>query len=129
MFDMLNNVRAMTTLPATDLKRAKKFYEKLGLKTSSENEWEVQMSSNGSLISIYKREQPTRADHTVLTFEINNIENEVSSLEKNGVRFEDYNLPDLKTEKNHIATMGEDRAAWFKDTEGNILCIHEGPKK
>jgi hypothetical protein len=39
--------------------------------------------------------------------------------------FEDYDLPGLKTER-HIATMGNEKAAWFKDPEGNILCLHQG---
>jgi hypothetical protein len=48
----------------------------------------------------------------------------VKDLEARGVQFEDYNMPGLKTER-HIASVNGDRAAWFKDTEGNILCIHQ----
>jgi hypothetical protein len=44
------------------------------------------------------------------------------------VRFEDYDLPDLKT-VNHIFTTADERCAWFADTEGNILCIHEETRK
>ena len=44
--------------------------------------------------------------------------------EGHGVRFEDYDLPDLKT-VNHICEMGDERAAWFSDPDGNILCLHE----
>lgn len=49
----------------------------------------------------------------------------VAELQARGVRFEDYDMPDLKT-VDHIATMGSSKAAWFTDTEGNILCLHEG---
>ena len=126
---MLNNVELLPTLPATDLNRAKNFYEKkLGLKTVKSQESEVIMNSgNGSNISIYKRETPTKADHTVLTFEVNKLETEIQDLEKKGVKFEDYNMPGLKTE-NHIFKKGNEKAAWFKDSEGNILCIHEKVK-
>jgi predicted enzyme related to lactoylglutathione lyase len=126
---MLNNTEFLTTLPATDLNRAKTFYEKkLGLKTVKSMEGEIILNGgNGSNISIYKRATPTKADHTVLTFEVNKLESEIKELESKGVKFEDYNLPDLKTE-NHIFKKGNEKAAWFKDTEGNILCIHEKVK-
>jgi hypothetical protein len=41
------------------------------------------------------------------------------------VVFEQYDLPDLKTDEDSIATMGPFKSAWFKDTEGNILAISE----
>jgi catechol 2,3-dioxygenase-like lactoylglutathione lyase family enzyme len=122
---MLNNTQLMTTLPATDLDRARKFYEnKLGLKTIKSENGMLYLGSNGNTIAIYEREIPTKADHTVLTFEVNKIESEIKELENKGVKFEDYNMPDLKT-VNHIAEKENEKAAWFKDSEGNILCIHE----
>jgi len=36
-------------------------------------------------------------------------------------------LPGLKT-TDHVAVMGTEKAAWFADTEGNILCLHENPE-
>jgi len=38
------------------------------------------------------------------------------------VKFEDYDMPGMKTE-NGIFTGGGARAAWFKDSEGNILAV------
>jgi hypothetical protein len=48
----------------------------------------------------------------------------VETLKSAGVVFEDYDFPELKT-VNHICVLGSEKAAWFKDTEGNYLCIHE----
>ena len=123
---MQKEIKIMPTLPATDLNRAKSFYEnKLGLKTVRAINGELIMSSgNGVNISIYKRETPTKADHTVLTFEVEKIEPEIKILKSKGVIFEDYDMPSLKA-TNHIYQRGAEKAAWFKDTEGNILCIHE----
>ena len=42
-----------------------------------------------------------------------------------GVRFEDYDMPGLKT-TDGVATLEGERAAWFRDPEGNILCLHQG---
>jgi len=45
-------------------------------------------------------------------------------LEDRGVRFQDFEMEGLKT-VDHIAQMGKERAAWFNDSEGNVLCLHE----
>ena len=69
-------------------------------------------------------EKGAQGPHTVLTFEVEDITNEVKDLESRGVGFYDYDLPDLKT-TDHVAVMGVEKAAWFADSEGNILCLHE----
>lgn len=48
----------------------------------------------------------------------------IRELEGRGVVFDDYDLPGLKT-VDHVCVLGAEKAAWFKDTEGNCLCIHE----
>jgi predicted enzyme related to lactoylglutathione lyase len=123
---MIAGAQVTTILPVTDVKRARRFYEeKLGLPPGREGPLgEVTYDSAGGHFALSPRETPTRAEHTVMSFEVNDIATEVKDLERRGVRFEDYDLPDLKT-VGHICDLGAERAAWFKDTEGNILCIHE----
>ena len=58
------------------------------------------------------------------TIPVRNIRVKVELLKRNGVVFEDYDTPGLKTE-NNIALLGNGRYAWFKDTEGNILSLVE----
>jgi catechol 2,3-dioxygenase-like lactoylglutathione lyase family enzyme len=115
-------------LPVTNLERARKFYEeRLGLHTAKEApppDAILFEAGRGTKLELLKRDQPTKAEHTALTFEVDDIEREVKDLESRGVRFEDYDMPGLKTEK-HVARVNGERAAWFKDTEGNILCIHQ----
>jgi hypothetical protein len=48
----------------------------------------------------------------------------LKALTANGVVFEDYDFPGLKTQ-NKMCVLGSEKAAWFKDTEGNLLCIHQ----
>ena len=50
------------------------------------------------------------------------MEREVADLKSRGVVFEEYDFPNLKTQ-NGIATAGNAKSAWFKDSEGNILAI------
>lgn len=122
---MLTNAKIATTLPVVDLERAKAFYmEKLGLKTSQNVPGGTMLEAgSGQRIMLYQRE-PTKADHTVIGFEVENVEKEVKELQERGVVFEEYDMPNLKTE-NFIASMDNWKAAWFKDTEGNILSINE----
>jgi predicted enzyme related to lactoylglutathione lyase len=127
---MLTNSPIRPTIPAVDLNRAKKFYETiLGLKPIHDNNDDTTSSiaifecGNSTLIELYQR-GPSKADHTVATFEVSNIEDEVNTLKGKGVNFEEYDMPEIKTQ-NGIATQGSVKAAWFKDSEGNILCIHQ----
>jgi hypothetical protein len=69
-------------------------------------------------------EEGTQSSDTVLTFEVDDVYSEVQDLEGRGVGFLDYDLPDLKT-VDHVCVMGDEKAAWFADSEGNILCLHE----
>lgn len=124
---MLGNSQVTPTLPVVNLERARGFYEKsLGLKPEG-NEHNGQITykcGNGSRLHIYQRSEPTKADHTAATFEVDNVESSVKELRGKGVKFEEYDMPGLKT-VNGIATLDNEKGAWFKDTEGNILCIHQ----
>jgi len=55
---------------------------------------------------------------------VREIEKAIEGLESKGVVFEDYDFPDFKT-VNHVCVLGAEKAAWFKDPEGNYLCLHE----
>lgn len=120
---MLTNAPIVTILPVVDMERAKGFYEeKLGLKPLQElPERTIYECGEGTKLGLYQRE-PTKADHTVASFIVEDVEAEVKELKQKGVPFEEYDTPAFKT-VDSIATMGQDKVAWFKDTEGNILAI------
>jgi len=124
---MLASSPVAVTLPAVDLKRAKKFYSKnLGLtpvELGDLNDYAALFDAGkDTQIFIYPREA-TKAEHTAATFVVQDIESTVSGLTKNGVVFEQYDLDEFKTDERGIATMGETQGAWFKDTEGNIIAL------
>ena len=125
---MLGNPKVHPTLPVIDLERAKRFYEdKLGLEVVQEDlsPGALLQAGDGSSLYIYQR-APTKADHTVAGFEVEDVEATVRELKEKGVVFEEVDVPSLKT-KESVATMatpkGEAKAAWFRDTEGNILAL------
>jgi len=123
---MLTTAPVMSMLPVVDMGRARNFYEaKLGLTPRGSNaQGNFLYSCGGASIALYQRETPTKADHTVLSWEVEDIGQVVKALGDKGVSFEDYDLPNFKT-VDKVCVLGAEKAAWFKDTEGNILCIHE----
>lgn len=124
---MLTKAMTTTMLPVSDVDRAARFYgDTLGLhpKATGVDGSRIFDAGNGDAIGLMPAESGAQSKHTVLTFEVTNVATEIRDLERRGVTFADYDLPDLKT-VNHIAEMGGEKAAWFADPEGNILCIHE----
>jgi predicted enzyme related to lactoylglutathione lyase len=125
---MLANSPVAAILPAVDLGRAKKFYQgKLGLQPiDTPDQGGIMFASGqGTQLYLYQRDTATKANHTVAGWKVENIEEVVRALREKGVVFEQYDLPDLKTDEDGIATMGPFKSAWFKDSEGNILSINE----
>ena len=120
---MLTNAPVAPTLPAVDLARARKFYEGvLGLGVWMANNREVWYhAGNGTMLMIYER-GATKADHTVAGFWVDDVEKSVKDLRQSGIVFEEYDLPGIKT-VDGVATFEDHKAAWFKDTEGNILAV------
>lgn len=123
---MISNGYVMPTLPVTDLERARDFYEgKLGLKCVSDDEGMLVFEAGDhTYLSVYERPTPTVADQTVAEFTVDDVEATVRELQGAGVKFEEYDLPHLKT-KNGIALLGDVKGAWFKDPFGNILGVGE----
>jgi catechol 2,3-dioxygenase-like lactoylglutathione lyase family enzyme len=123
---MLSSSSVTTMLPVKDLQRARAFYEgKLGLvPEGARPDGKFLYRCGGALIALFPRDGGTKADHTALSFQVRDIVGEVRELERSGVVFEDYDLPGLKT-VNHVCVLGSEKAAWFRDTEGNYLCLHE----
>ena len=123
---MLGGRQVTTMLPVVDMARARKFYEgSLGLKPAGEKpDGKVVYECRGALIALFPRGAPTKAEHTAVSFEVDDIGREVRELTSRGVVFEDYDFPGLKT-VNKVCVLGAEKAAWFKDPEGNVLCIHQ----
>lgn len=118
---MLNNLALSVSIPAKDLERAKAFYaDKLGYKPTEERPDGVLYESGGSRFMLYQTQYAGTAQHTLAGWEVSDLEAEINTLRSRGVKFEEYDTPNLKTTAG-IATMGDVRGAWFKDSEGNIL--------
>jgi catechol 2,3-dioxygenase-like lactoylglutathione lyase family enzyme len=124
---MLTKAPVTTMLPVKDLNRAREYYEKkLGLKPlgARQDGKFLFAGGDGGTIALFPKPEGTKAEHTAVSFLVKDIAKEIRELKARGVVFEDYDFPGLKTE-NHVCVLGSEKAAWFKDTEGNYLCLHE----
>lgn len=123
---MLTNASVTTMLPVVDMARARAFYEsRLGLKPGGfKPDGKFVYVLGGSTLALFPKPEGTKADHTAISFKVSNITSTIDELKRAGVVFEDYDFPGLKT-IDHVCVLGAEKAAWFKDPEGNYLCLHE----
>ncbi len=123
---MLTTSSVTTMLPVIDMKRAREFYEgKLGLQPGGlKPDGKFVYAVGGSVLALFPKPEGTKADHTAISFQVSDIDASIAELKRAGVVLEDYDFPSLKT-VNHVCVLGAEKAAWFKDSEGNYLCIHE----
>ncbi|MGJ4846492.1 MULTISPECIES: VOC family protein [unclassified Leifsonia] len=123
---MLESSVTYSVLPASNLQRAVDWYrDKLELEPERTGEGSaVYGTGTDAKIQVYETENAGTAQNTAMGWMVDDIDAAVEHLRGRGVVFEDYDFPGLKTE-NGIATNAEERAAWFTDSEGNILCISQ----
>ena len=121
---MLVDCLAVTTVAVSDLDSAKQFFgEKLGLRVIEETPFTVRYGAGkGSQLGV-RRGQPN-VGQTVAHFEVDDLDGVMADLMSRGVTFEEYETP--KT-VNFIAQIGPARGAWFKDPDGNVFGLREGP--
>jgi catechol 2,3-dioxygenase-like lactoylglutathione lyase family enzyme len=125
---MLAGKEIVGTVAVKDLAVARKFYEgTLGLELVSEQGAEAQVYRSGSTrLFVYRSQFAGTNQATALNFIVGgDLDAIVKRLRDRGVVFEHYDLPGLKREGDvHVG--GPIRAAWFKDPDGNILCVMNG---
>jgi catechol 2,3-dioxygenase-like lactoylglutathione lyase family enzyme len=121
---MLQQSPMYSYLPATDVSRARAFYEgTLGFRPAEEVAGGVVYEfANGTACFLYPTRNAGTNRASQAFWRVEDVEREVADLKARGVIFEEYDVPGMKT-VNGVATAGGARTAWFKDTEGNILAI------
>lgn len=124
---LLGDYPATAILPVTDTKRAKEFYvDKIGLEMMElpgPEDFMMFKAGAGTSLAVYKRPS-VKVEHTQVGFNVDDIEKVMEELKSKGVKFEEYDMPDLKT-RNGVAEYEGAKSAWFKDPDGNILSINQ----
>ena len=121
---MLMDREVATVLPASDLSRARQFYhDKLGLDPVVDDvTGDLRYRLPHGEFEIYETPNAGTARNTAMCWITPDLMADMEELRMKGVMFEEYDQPGLKT-KDGVADMGGEMAAWFKDSEGNILCL------
>jgi catechol 2,3-dioxygenase-like lactoylglutathione lyase family enzyme len=131
---MLKDGRVATRIPVRDLGRARKFYaDKLGLEPSEERPGGLLYRCASGEFALFESAGASSGTHTQMAWEVDDIEATVAELKERGLVFEEVDLPGLKTvdgiaevSGNYPSKSGKgERAAWFRDSEGNVLAIGE----
>ena len=129
---MLASGGVATRLPAQNLQRARAFYaEKLGLEPMEERLGGLLYRCARGEFALFQTDGAPSGSHTQMAWEVGDIRATVSQLKARGVVFESYDLPGLTTVDGIAEVTGNypskggvgERAAWFKDSEGNLLAI------
>jgi catechol 2,3-dioxygenase-like lactoylglutathione lyase family enzyme len=129
---MLKRSDVAARLPAQDLERARAFYaDKLGLTPSEERPGGLRYECRSGAFSLFDSAGAPSGEHTQMAWEVDDIESTVAELRARGVVFEEYDLPGIQTFDGIAEVAGNypsrggigERAAWFRDSEGNLLGI------
>jgi predicted enzyme related to lactoylglutathione lyase len=125
---MLDRFRVYAILPASDLARAKSWWqEKVGMTPTTEDPGGLWYAcADGTWVAVTRSGYAGTAKNTAVSFTVTDIEQLMEDLRDRGVVFEDYDIPGFKTE-NGLFESGGYKAAWFKDSEGNIVEVAQVP--
>jgi predicted enzyme related to lactoylglutathione lyase len=122
---MLRSAPIYAYIPASDVSRARRFYEEtIGLKPKEEYAGGVIYECGGTEVFLYPTNNAGTSKASQAFWRVDDVEAEVAELKARGLKFEEYNFPGVKMEHS-IVTGGGAKTAWFKDTEGNILAISQ----
>ena len=124
---MLNDCKVTANVPASDLERARRFYaDVLGLTPAGENPGGlVYTTGGGTDFFLYETEYAGQAGHTIAQWHVDNVADEVRDLKAKGLQFEHYDMPGVAWDGDVARMEGMGSAAWFKDSEGNIMCLDD----
>lgn len=120
---MLQRSAMYAYIPAKDMARARQFYEgKLGFVPKEQTAGGVVYEfGKGTACFLYPTPNAGTSKASQAFWDVNDIEAEVAELKARGVTLEKYDLPGA--DENGIVTAGGARAAWFRDSEGNIMAV------
>ncbi len=126
---MLADFNLDPALPASDINRAKAFYrEMLDLKPIDETPDGGAMYETGSSrFLVYPSAFAGTNKATAAGWEVTDIDGIVSELRARGVKFQEYEFDEIKTINGIAALPDGNKAAWFVDSEDNILSLFQRP--
>jgi catechol 2,3-dioxygenase-like lactoylglutathione lyase family enzyme len=126
---MLDNAPIFASIPAKDIERARKWYEdKLGLKPIQDmGPGGLVYRTNVTRFIVYQTAYAGTGKHTLAGWVADDIDATMAELRGRGVVFEEYDGTNGPKTESGVARADGGAAAWFKDSEDNILNLIELP--
>lgn len=127
---MLGNATIIAAIPVTDLARAKAFYaDTLGFPIQYEDPAQriVIVRGNGTMLELAERDTASSGKYTCAIFMLgDDFDHVVDTLIERGVTFDVREIPDLdiQWDERGFAVLGDQKTAWFKDPDGNVLQLY-----
>lgn len=123
---LLEDCQVTANIPAADLERARRFYaDTLGLTPVDENPGGLIYRTGGTDFFLYETQEAGKARHTIAQLHVADVRPVVDELRSRGLTFEHYDMPGLTWDGDVAGMEGMGHAAWFKDSEDNILCLDD----
>ena len=127
---MIFNARVGTAIPAQDIARARKFYEETFDLQPTQTlpdgsvmyEWDA-----GTGFFVFPSMGKASGTHTQMGIMVDDLDKAVDLMIERGVKFEQYDFPQMKTDERGVADMGGEKGAFFKDPEGNLIAVSQLP--
>ena len=122
---MLDPTNAYSGFAVDDIPAAERFYrETLGMEVTESNGMLQLAIGGGKQVLVYPKPDHEPATYTILNFPVDDLETTVDRLTAAGIRFEQYDEPELRTDAKGIMRGFGPDIAWFRDPAGNILSVH-----
>jgi catechol 2,3-dioxygenase-like lactoylglutathione lyase family enzyme len=121
---MLTHSPLIAFIPTKDAARARRFYERLGLRFISDDPFAIVMDANGTMVRIVRVEDFTPFPFTLLGWKVDDIHQTISEMTGKGVEFARYPYFEQSTDGVWTAPGGAE-IAWFRDPDGNTLSISQ----
>jgi len=121
---MLGDNNSHADIATKDIAKARRFYgDELGLKEiKREENGDTIYQSGASFIKVYQSDSAGTNQATYMSWDVDDVGTTVDELKSKGINFEHYIMPGVNLEGD-VHVIGRERAAWFKDPDGNILCV------
>ena len=124
-YPVFSSIPIKATLSASDIERARSWYKSvLGLDpTETDDFGGMTYQAGGVEFLVYPSEFAGTNKATAASLTASDFDAAVALLRSRGVGFHDIDYGEVRTEDGVLAMPDGRRAAWFSDSEGNILAL------